>query len=122
MSRPAYIAPLDAAIADALARYDAAELKVQRIYDRHIAVLDAIEAELEGALRVRSEAYMAVDDCEKAIRKLGYVVLGAIGKDASGRDKSSLGDRTYSDRSDKESARERARVKAALHGEQGALA
>jgi hypothetical protein len=108
MTRPAHIAPLDDAITKALIRYDRAELDVQRFYDQHIATIDALEEEKREAISARSEAYYAVKECEIAIRKLGFVVLNAIGKDERGKDNSNLGDRTFSTGGDMEAARKRA--------------
>jgi hypothetical protein len=72
MSRPAPIAALDAAIEEHLAALIEAEKKLGRTLADNIRAVSAVDE----AVRVRSEAFYAVRQCEDAIRKLGYVVLG----------------------------------------------
>lgn len=111
MSRPVHVAALDAALVEQIAAYDAADAQVAQVLDRHIATLDAIEAELYEAQNARANAYSAVRDCEKTIVSLGYVVLktGADGGGIIGRGASILDGREYSATRDREAARERAR-------------
>jgi len=105
MSRPAHIAALDAAITESITRFTAADAAVKRFYAEHIVTIDTLDAGERGVLDPRATAYNDVRNCEEAIRKLGFVVLGAIGKDERGRDKSTLGDRTYSAQDDRMRAR-----------------
>lgn len=71
MSRPAHIAPLDAALEQHLHALVKAEAQQRDVLTKHA---DALR-EVEAAKQARQDAFYAAQQCERAIRKLGYVVL-----------------------------------------------
>lgn len=78
MARPAHIAALDAALEQHLAELAEAEQRQVEVHAEHQEFLRLHAAELaavESANKARMTAYYAADSCEKAIRKLGFVVL-----------------------------------------------
>lgn len=82
--------PHIAALDEELDRQMAALVEAER---RQVAVLEKHQeflrlhaeslAEVAAAQKARMDAYYGARCCEKAIRKLGYVVLGVRGDDAS---------------------------------------
>lgn len=80
--RVAHIAALDDALEKHLADLELAERAQAVAYEKHAEFLrlNALhEAEIKAAMKERSDAYYAAQNCEKAIRQLGYVVMGAPG-------------------------------------------
>lgn len=78
MSRPAHIAPLDEALDRHIAELVEAERRQVEVVAKYEEFLRLHAAELstvEDATKARMNAYYAAKSCEKAIRKLGFVVL-----------------------------------------------
>lgn len=81
-----HIAALDAALDEQMAALVAAERHQIKVHVKHQEFLRLHAeslAEVEAATKARMDAYYGAKSCEKAIRKLGYCVLGAVGEDAS---------------------------------------
>jgi hypothetical protein len=102
MTRPAHIAPLDAALFESLGKIDEADAAVAAFLDEHLDVLDAYDE----VLHKRADVYGAVRSIEDAIRQLGYVVVLPDGGTVS-RDEGVLGKRSYAAHDDRRAARER---------------
>lgn len=71
MSRPAHIAPLDAALVTARVERDAAAAHLEAFAEANAAILSGHEE----ARREKNETIRAVEQIEQAILDLGYVVL-----------------------------------------------
>ncbi|MDF1603367.1 hypothetical protein [Nocardioides sp. YIM 152315] len=86
MSRPAHIAPLDAALDEHMSALVEAERRQVEVHEKHAEFLRLHAesmAEVKAAQEARSNAYYGAKSCEGAIRKLGYCVLGTVGSEAS---------------------------------------
>jgi len=100
MSRPTWIAALDATLDKAVDRCNETDAAVMAFLSDHIKVID----EYKALCMTRANAYQDVRNTEDAIRSLGYVVMDGEGVIA--KNESRLGDRKYSASEDERKARE----------------
>jgi hypothetical protein len=107
MSRPAHIAPLDAALEEQVARLSEVEAEIAAFHDLYYDVLEKHDA----LITERANVYGGVKLIESSIRKLGYVVYDGKGGILPANS-SRLDGQSYSTVHDRAAAKDRRELRA----------